>query len=292
MQEVPPTRRPINFRSGELTLTGERWGEGPQGRPPLLFLHGGGQTRHSWDRTAARLADAGWPGITLDLRGHGDSSWAPDEDYSLDAFADDLRAVLGELEAPPVLIGASLGGITSLTVVGEKGGTAAGLVLVDVVVAVEPVGVQRIQDFMTASPDGFASLKEVADAIAAYNPARKRPTNLEGLKKNVRLGPDGRWRWHWDPAFMRIGDEPQRHIDRARLEAAAAGVTIPTLIVRGGKSDVVSDEGIEDMQRRIPQAQLADVAVAGHMVAGDDNDVFTAALERFLGGVAGERSGQ
>lgn len=289
MHGVSPRRSPISFSNGELTISGERWGEEAPGRPLLLFLHGGGQTRHSWDRSASRLAEAGWPGITLDLRGHGDSSWAPDGDYSLEAFAADLAAVLDQLDAPSVLIGASLGGITSLTVVGEGLGTAAGLVLVDVVVAVEPVGVQRIQDFMTANPNGFASLEEVADAIAAYNPARKRPTNLEGLKKNVRLGDDGRWRWHWDPAFMRIGDEPQRHIDRARLEAAAENVKVPTLIVRGGKSDVVSDEGIDDMRRRIPQAQLADVAVAGHMVAGDDNDVFTSALERFLKGLPAPR---
>jgi non-heme chloroperoxidase len=210
------------------------------------------------------------------------SEWASDEDYSLDAFVADLIAFIGTLAQPPVLVGASLGGITALTAAGENPGVARGLVLVDVVVEVEPRGVDRIRDFMTARPEGFGSLEEVADAIAAYNPLRRRPRNLDGLRKNVRLGPDGRWHWHWDPAFMRIDDEPQRRIDPDRLRRAAAGVTIPTLIVRGVQSDVVSESGLQDMLRRIPTARAVDVSGAGHMVAGDDNDVFASALEGFL----------
>jgi pimeloyl-ACP methyl ester carboxylesterase len=181
-----------------------------------------------------------------------------------------------------VLVGASLGGMTALTAAGEHPGLARGLVLVDVVVQVERKGVERIRDFMTARPDGFASLEEAADAIAAYNPHRPRPSNLDGLRKNLRLDADGRWRWHWDPAFMRIDDEPQRQIDPQRLGAAAARVAIPTLIVRGAESDVVSEAGVADMLRRISTARVADVAAAGHMVAGDDNDVFATALEGFL----------
>jgi pimeloyl-ACP methyl ester carboxylesterase len=135
---------------------------------------------------------------------------------------------------------------------------------------------------MTAAPEGFASLEEVADAIAAYNPLRRRPRNLDGLRKNVRQHSDGRWYWHWDPAFMRIDDEPQRHIDPERLRVAAAHVTIPTLLVRGVQSDVVSDAGLADMLQLIPHAQTVDVEAAGHMVAGDDNDVFADRLQAFL----------
>jgi len=181
-----------------------------------------------------------------------------------------------------VLVGASLGGITSLVAAGEHPGLARGLVLVDVVVRLEPEGVTRINDFMTAHADGFASLEEVADAIAAYNPLRRRPRNLEGLRKNVRQRSDGRWYWHWDPAFVRIDDEPQRDAGPERLRVAASRVTIPTLVVRGAQSDVVSDEGLADMLRLIPQAESVDVQSAGHMVAGDDNDVFADRLEAFL----------
>ncbi len=187
-----------------------------------------------------------------------------------------------------MLVGASLGGITALLAAGEHPVIARGLVLVDVVVRVEPAGVARIRDFMTAAPQGFASLEQVADAIAAYNPVRRRPRNLDGLRKNVRQHADGRWYWYWDPAFMRIDDEPQRHIDPQRLRIAAVHVTIPTLLVRGVQSYVVSDAGLADMLQLIPHAQTVDVQAAGHMVAGDDNDVFADRLQAFLTALDGE----
>jgi non-heme chloroperoxidase len=248
----------------------------------VVLLHGGGQTRHSWARTAQRLADSERTAVALDARGHGDSQWDAGQDYSLEAFADDLVAFLETLGRRAVLVGASLGGITALTVAGKRPELVGGLVLVDVVVQIESAGVDRIRDFMRARPDGFGSLDEVADAIAAYNPLRRRSRNLDGLRKNVRRGADGRWRWHWDPAFMQIGDEPRRQSDPARLAAAAEHVTAPTLIVRGAQSDVVSDAGLADMLQRMPTAEVANVAAAGHMVAGDDNDVFASALEEFL----------
>ena len=153
----------------------------------------------------------------------------------------------------------------------------------------EPAGVARITNFMRAHQDGFASLEDVADAIAAYNPVRNRPPNFDGLRKNVRLHDDGRWYWHWDPAFMQIDKEPVRDADTDRLAEAAARIDIPTLIVRGRQSDIVSDAGVADMKRLIPQAATVDVGAAGHMVAGDDNDVFTASLEQFLVAVDSHR---
>lgn len=246
-------------------------------------MHGGGQTRHSWDRSAAALAQRGYDVHTLDLRGHGDSDWAPDKNYELGAFVDDLVAFLATVDANPILIGASLGGITSLCTAGEHPDVASGLVLVDVVVDVEPAGIDRIKRFMTDHIDGFETLEEVADAVAAYNPERRRPRNLNGLRKNVRRHDDGRWYWHWDPAFITTDDdEPRSHTDPDRLGEAARQVTVPTLIVRGGKSDVVSDAGIASMLEMVPHAEVADVSSAGHMVAGDDNQVFASAIEAFL----------
>lgn len=274
------TARAFHFDGHGVRLAGERWDGDPAG-PVVLLLHGGGQTRHSWKRTAERLALSGRTAVALDARGHGESDWHPSQDYSLDAFVGDLTAA-ATLERPLVLVGASLGGITALIATGEHPGIACGLVLVDVVVRVEPAGVARIRDFMTAAPQGFASLEEVADAIAAYNPVRHRPRSLDGLRKNVRQHSDGRWYWHWDPAFMHIDDEPQRRINPARLRAAASHVSNPTLLVRGVQSDVVSDAGLADMLKLIPHAQTVDVQAAGHMVAGDDNDVFADRLDAFL----------
>jgi pimeloyl-ACP methyl ester carboxylesterase len=276
---VPPET--FHYRSDGIQLTGDRWPGAEHGQVVLL-LHGGGQTRHSWDRTAARLSAAGWTAIALDARGHGDSDWHPQHDYSLDGFVGDLITFVASLDSAPVLVGASLGGITSLVAAGEHPGLAKGLVLVDVVVSVERAGVARIKEFLTANHGGFASLEEVAAAIEAYNPVRKRSRNLDGLRKNVRQRDDGRWYWHWDPEFISNDDEPQRRTDRDRLQRAASALTIPTLIVRGLQSDVVSDAGLADMLRLVPQAQVVEVQQAGHMVAGDDNDVFANRLEAFL----------
>jgi pimeloyl-ACP methyl ester carboxylesterase len=280
------TRHEFEFDGLGVRLAGERWDGG--GKDVVLLLHGGGQTRHSWNATAKRLAASGWTAVLLDARGHGDSGWHTAQDYSLDGFVGDLTQYVATLDRRPILVGASLGGITALVAAGEHPALARGLVLVDVVVRVERKGVARIRDFMTAAPEGFSSLEEVADAIAAYNPLRPRPKSLEGLRKNVRLREDARWYWHWDPAFMRIDDEPQRRIDPERLQLAASHIRIPTLIVRGSQSDVVSDAGLADMIRLIPQAQIVNVPAAGHMVAGDDNDVFADRLETFLAQIDSE----
>ena len=279
MTTVPSPQR-FEWLGAGVRVVGERWGT-PQ-RGTVVLLHGGGQTRHSWRRTAERVAAGGWAAVTYDARGHGDSDWDAGQNYTLDAFVADLLAVVTTQPHSLVLVGASLGGITSLIAAAENPGLARGLVLVDVVVELDRGGTARIIDFLTAHHDGFASLEEVADAIAAYNPHRPRPRHLAGLHKNVRLRADGRWYWHWDPAFVKIGDEPQRQAHPHRLRAAAASVQIPTLLVRGAQSDVVTDAGLSDMKRLIPHAESMIVPHAGHMVAGDDNGLFVVGLERFL----------
>lgn len=173
-----------------------------------------------------------------------------------------------------------MGGMTSLIAEGERGQLARGLVLVDIVARLEPLGVERIQAFMSAAPDGFATLAEAADAIAAYNPHRPRPKKLDRLRKNLVQREDSRWRW--DPGFLRVGSEPEREIRQERAQRAAQSSCVPTLLVRGAHSDIVSAEGLREMQELIPHVQTVEVASAGHMIAGDDNDVFTAQLTRFV----------
>lgn len=265
---------------------------GDPAAPPAVLLHGGGQTRFAWGTTASVLAERGWRAYRVDLRGHGESEWSPEGGYTIEDFAGDVTGICGEVGgvAPPVLIGASLGGISSLTAIGEASEPIArALVLVDVAPRTEPEGVQRIGDFMGANLEtGFGSLEEVADAVAAYNPHRPRPTDLSGLKKNVRLREDGRWVWHWDPKFMRgLGgstDETRSRdtLNHERLEAAARNLTVPTLLVRGRMSDLLSEEGAREMLALAPHAEYADVAGAGHMVAGDRNDLFNDAIVGFL----------
>jgi pimeloyl-ACP methyl ester carboxylesterase len=262
---------------------------GPADGPPAVLIHGGGQTRHAWGTTLQAIAERGWHGFSLDLRGHGDSEWAADGDYTMGAFAGDVEAVARSLPRPPVLIGASLGGLSSLTAVGDADDPAAvarALVMVDVAARIEKTGTDRIGDFMKADIDGFDSLEQVADAIASYNPHRPRPKSLEGLKKNLRER-DGRWYWHWDPAFIngKFGSPDETRsslVDHGSLEASARRLTVPLLLVRGRMSDLLSEEGAKEMLALVPHARFADVAGAGHMVAGDRNDAFNEAVLSFL----------
>jgi pimeloyl-ACP methyl ester carboxylesterase len=258
--------------------------------PPVVLFHGGGQTRHSWGTTLELLGGRGWRVYSVDLRGHGDSAWAEDGDYTLDAFAGDVLTIARSLEAPPALVGASLGGLASLAAIGEHPDedVARALVLVDVAPRIEEEGRNRIGLFMIEHmADGFASLDEVADAIQRYNPHRPRPTNLAGLAKNLRRRDDGRWYWHWDPAFIsgRLGgtDETRSSlVDPHRLEQAARGLHVPTLLVRGRMSDLLSEAGARELLEIVPHAEFVDVAGAGHMVAGDRNDAFNGAVVSFL----------
>lgn len=277
------TKIDIWFEGCAGRLAGDRWDSAGVPRGTVLLLHGGGQTRHSWRAAGATLAQAGWTAITLDFRGHGDSAWAADGRYGLDAMVDDMTEVLRRLPEPPVVIGASLGGMTGLVLAGERPAALRALVLVDAVPQIERAGAQRVSQFMHSAPDGFGSLEEVAEAVRAYQPHRVRPVNLDGLRKNVRLAGDGRWYWHWDPRMMRGPHDPNE-LDQlgARSRAAAAQVRIPTLLIRGAISDVVTPEGAADLLTLIPHAKYADVAGTGHMVAGDDNSVFLDRVTEFL----------
>jgi pimeloyl-ACP methyl ester carboxylesterase len=278
---LPPRPEPRHHWTGAggLQLAGDSWGE-PSG-PLVLLQHGGGQTRHAWKGTGRSLGAAGYHAVAFDARGHGDSEWASDGDYSQDAMVEDLTRIISALgDQRPVLVGASMGGGTSLVAVGEDHVDATALVLVDIAPRIEPGGVTKISAFMNRNPDGFASLQEVADAIASYQPHRPRPTNLDGLAKNVRLREDGRYHWHWDPKF-RAG---HRDLDQRqhRLEACARSLTLPTLLVRGGLSDILTEEGAQEFLEMCPHAEYVNVTGAAHMVAGDRNDVFADAVTDFL----------
>ena len=261
-------------------IRGDAWGD-PTGRPVLL-LHGGGQTRHAWKGAGESLGDAGYYAIAYDARGHGDSDWAPDGLYENDDQVDDLISVVNAIGGkPPILVGASMGGGTSLVAVGEGRLQASAIVLVDMAPRIEPEGSAKIREFMAQKPEGFETLDEVASAIANYQPHRKRPRNLDGLVKNVRLGEDGRYYWHWDPRRMNRNWNMDAYRDRLE-ECAKCLDGTPTLLVRGGLSDVLSEEGAQKFLAVCPHAEYVSVSDAAHMVAGDRNDIFAGAVIEFL----------
>jgi pimeloyl-ACP methyl ester carboxylesterase len=271
------------LKGAGIRLAADLWRAPAEHRGTALLLHGGGQTRHSWRHAGPMLAGAGWTTYATDARGHGESGWSPDGDYDIERFVEDLVVLTAQLPDRPVVIGASLGGITAMLAEGEIGDVARALVLVDIAPRVEPEGVERIAAFMSGAPSGFASLDDVAAAVQAYQPHRDRPVNPESMRKNVRQGEDGRWYWHWDPAFTR----PGRHVDLAeqgyrRFREAAAQIRVPTLLVRGEHSDVVSADGVDELLALIPGSRVVEVGDARHMVAGDDNAVFLGQVVSFL----------
>lgn len=258
---------------------------------PVVFLHGGGQTRHSWDLAAARVAEQGHVVYCLDQRGHGESDWVASGNYNFSDFAADLVTVSDTVAekhgARPVLVGASLGGLAGMLAEGaQRPGGLAALVLVDITPRMDVGGVGRILGFMgERMTEGFESVEEAADAIERYLPSRKRPGDLSGLSKNLRLHADGRYRWHWDPKFIGLKQNQDvatgEEIQLKMLEAASK-LSLPVLLVRGRNSELVSPEHVREFQSLVPHSQFVDIENAGHMVAGDRNDVFAEAVQNFL----------
>lgn len=278
---LPGTLAPMHYFAGHggITLAGDSWGD-PNG-PLVILQHGGGQTRHAWKGAAEALGLAGYHAVAFDARGHGDSEWAADGVYGMDVMVNDLRCVIKAFGGDrPVLVGASMGGGTSLVAVGEEHIDATALVMVDIAPKIEADGVAKIQSFMNQKPEGFDSLHEVAEAISRYQPHRKAPKNLDGLAKNVRLAKNGKYRWHWDPAFRSMRRDAKQR--QKRQIACARNLELPVLLVRGGLSDVLSEEGAAHFLELCPHSEFVNVTGAGHMVAGDRNDVFAGAVVEFL----------
>jgi len=251
--------------------------------PSVILLHGGGQTRHAWAGAMRRLIADGYHVVNYDARGHGESGWSESGDYSIPTLASDLRSVLATVSGPAAVVGASMGGMTSYYAIGASDDRIAmALVMVDVVLRPAKRGAERILSFMKSHEAGFGDLDEAAAAVAAYTPQRTRPRDPEGLMKNLRRKPDGRLYWHWDPRLLDDSPNSRPPTSLDKLPDVSGRVTLPILLVRGLESDVVDDDGVADMTRRLPQTEVYNVPGAAHMVVGDRNDAFNDGLTAFL----------
>ena len=251
--------------------------------PLVILLHGGGQTRHAWGTTAEKLSASGFYAIALDLRGHGDSDWSEEGDYAIESYRDDLVSIIQQVGKPASLIGASLGGMIALSTAGDNTfkDFCNALVMVDIGIYPNEDGSNEILKFMSSGNDGFGSLEEVSAAISSYLPHREKPRDISGLKKNLRLKDDGRYYWHWDPRFIesRTGDRSEH---RNRQRSYANNIHVPTLLIRGALSNVVTQDEVDDFLMTINHAKFVEIDKAAHMIAGDRNDIFANSAIHFL----------
>lgn len=261
----------------------------PGTRRGVVFAHGFGQTLQAWMASAQTIAEAGFACVSFDARGHGNSDWRGVEPYRFEDMIDDLCAVSARAGPLPVLVGASMGGLLGLAAQELHAPLFSALVLVDVTPRWEARGVERILGFMRAHPQGFDSLQQASDAIAAYLPHRRERKSPERLRSLLVDHGDGRLRWHWDPRLL---DEVAATSERYQpmLIEAAAKIRVPVLLVSGGESDLVSRATIDEFLALVPQARHVVVPKATHMVAGDDNAVFTGHVLEFLESLEGEES--
>jgi len=302
MTEVPRHDVPLDGRSGFVMIEGRQvhfleWGH--RGLPTVLCLHGGGQTAYMYEDLGATLAGMAHV-LAPDLPAHGDSDPAAGDLGDLGELGDITMPALIASTMPPLLdtfgmdrvavVGASLGGMTAIVLADEHPDLVSGIALIDVGHKLEPEGVRRIVDFMTAH-ESFATVDEAAAAISEYLPQRKavRPGSLT---RNLRQRPDGRWEWkHGVGRRMREAEadgielpHPADDLDNvlAGIEDAAARLRCPVLVLHGQQSDVLSDDGADELVQLIPDAELAVVEKASHLAAGDNPRSTSALVLGFL----------
>jgi len=255
---------------------------GSKGQRPILFLHGGALTAHTWDLCCLALRDE-YHCMALDQRGHGDTDWAPDLDYSIAAQREDVKGFaeavgLGQF----VLVGMSMGAINGLAYAIEYPVTLSALVLIDAGPNVRRPASRRIRDFVNggAEPE---TLEAIIERAMSFNPRRDPLILRRSLMHNLRQQTDGTWIWKYDRRrFQQMGGD--RHAaERRGLAAGLARVTCPTLVVRGGESDVFHDEDAERLAAGLSDGRWITIPKAGHTVQGDNPKDLAAALRDFLG---------
>lgn len=254
------------------------WGN--DGAEPVLFLHGGALTAHTWDLVCVALRD-GYRCIAMDLRGHGDSDWSDDLDYSLPAHRSDVLALLSTLEMEgAVLVGQSWGGAIALSCAARSGSVRA-LAVVDVGLEVRGEGAKRIHDFVSA-PDELDSVEEFVQRAQAFNPRRDPELLRFSLLHNLRRTSSGRWTWKYDRRPFQSSDPDARRDElRTELMADVTKLDRPALVVRGADSDVLSPEGARSFAAML-RARTAEVPGAGHNVQGDAPAALALVLRGFL----------
>ena len=254
------------------------WGD--QSAPPIVCLHGITQTAHSWDEVAAALA-GNFHVFAIDQRGHGDSSWATDGDYRRQSQSEDIQKLIHQLDlAPTIVIGMSMGGINAITLIARYPPLVSSLVIVDVSPEVQSKGVENIRRFIQA-PDELDRFEDFVERAHQFNPRRSLDNIRSRLEHNLKQLPSGKWTWKYDTA-LRSGKRSFQAGALNGLWEDVQSIDCPTLILRGGESDILSESGAQKLQQTIPNSRLETIPGAGHSVMGDNPTDFVRAVESFL----------
>jgi esterase len=263
---------------------------GTAGRPPVVFLHGGGLNAHTWDLVCASLKPERHC-LALDQRGHGESEWSPEMDYATETQAADLDAFVGALGLEKfVLVGMSLGGVNALAWAGRHSRRLAGLVVIDVGPEIRTEGVRKIAAF-TSEAAPLDSVEHYVERALRFNPRRNRELLRRSLLHNLRRMPDGRWMWKYDQRHRGKAPDPEAYARRRDLLwSAVDGIECPTLVVRGAQSDVFHDDDAERLAGRLRHGRWVRIEGAGHTVQGDNPAGLLVSLREFLDATGGARS--
>ena len=265
----------------EVTLHGMKfhyleWGDAS--KPLIVMLHGGSQQAHSWDFVSLPLSED-YHILALDQRGHGDSAWASDGDYSTEGHQTDIDAFVSDLGLNGFhLIGHSMGGRNSYVWASRNSEKLSSLTIVDTGPEAQHRGRNRIQNFREL-PDELDSFEDFASRVQEYT-GRTREQTLGALKYSIREREDGKWTWKYDKLLRTPGHQTPQ-LSTEQLWEAVAKINCPTLVVRGGDSDIFANETMEKMSEVIPNCSTVTVPNAGHLVAGDNPTDFLAAVSNF-----------
>ncbi|MBI4339249.1 MAG: alpha/beta hydrolase [Chloroflexi bacterium] len=278
-----PFTTEVSPSDGEVVVRGFKfhyldWGN--QTRPPMVLLHGRTNAAHTWDFTALAFQDR-FHVLSLDMPGHGDTAWSPSADYTLNTTAPLVASFIDALDLKSLyLIGHSMGGRNALVYAAQNPGVVKALVLVDMAPEVSREPASLGWRVLPAETDTF---EEFVQAALKVNP-RRSPEQLRGsLAHQLRQYPSGKWSWKWDPA-LREADTNGWGPDR--LWPWAEKIRCPTLLARGGDSDLIPDAVVERMRRTLPNFKSVDIPGAAHQVHGDRPALFIQAVRGFLDSLA------
>ena len=256
------------------------WGGPGTKNIPIVFLHGGGLTAHTWDCVAVVLRES-FRCVALDQRGHGDSEWSPVVDYRIASHVGDIEGFIDALGLQgPILVGQSMGGLNSIAYATRHSDRMRAMVIVDVAPEISAPGADRIRDF-SSTPE-LDSPQEFLERAVKFNPLRDPAVLRRSLHYNLRETPAGKWTFKHDQ--RRRTDDAMRSFteDRVRLASEVSKIKCPTLVVRGALSDVLTDEAAERFARSLPNGRWVRIEKSGHNVQGDNPRALLDAMQTFF----------